>query len=87
MKYSDDDANGLYEGQWKDDKRNGKGKIIWPDRDIYEGEFLDDKRHGNIFHNPDCPTHDKVGESTNGTNQKKSSKESGETIRRMEEAT
>ena len=27
-----------YEGEWKDDKQNGKGKMKWPDGDIHEGE-------------------------------------------------
>ena len=32
-------ASGLdYEGEWKDDKPNGKGKKKWLNGDIYEGE-------------------------------------------------
>ena len=27
-----------YEGEWKEDKQNGKGKTKWPDGDMYEGE-------------------------------------------------
>ena len=35
-----------YEGYWKNDKANVKGKLIHADGDIYEGEWLDDKAHG-----------------------------------------
>ena len=35
-----------YEGYWKDDKANKKGKLVHADGDIYEGEWLDDKAHG-----------------------------------------
>ena len=30
----------LYEGQWKDDKADGKGKYIHADGSIYEGDWL-----------------------------------------------
>ena len=32
-----------YEGYWKQDKTNMKGKLIPSDGDIYEGEWLQDK--------------------------------------------
>ena len=48
-----------YEGYWKNDKANGKGRLIHADGDVYEGilntnhlfihsigEWLDDKAHG-----------------------------------------
>ena len=35
-----------YEGEWKDDKRNGQGKYFWPSGNRYEGEFKDDKISG-----------------------------------------
>ena len=35
-----------YEGYWKEDKANIKGKLIHSDGDVYEGEWLDDKAHG-----------------------------------------
>jgi hypothetical protein len=35
-----------YEGKWKDDKRNGKGTLIWPDGLIYEGQWKDGKMNG-----------------------------------------
>ena len=28
-----------YEGEWVEDKANGKGKLIHADGDIYEGEW------------------------------------------------
>ena len=46
MKY----ATGFYEGDWKKDKREGKGKDTWTvdpwKGDVYEGDFKDDQRHG-----------------------------------------
>ena len=41
-------ANGeQYIGKWKNSKRHGLGKMIWPARGIsYEGEWKDDIRHG-----------------------------------------
>ena len=42
-----------YEGEWKDGKRNGKGRQIYGGRfpdgfggDVYEGDWVQDKRHG-----------------------------------------
>ena len=35
-----------YEGYWKTDKANIRGKLIHADGDIYEGEWLEDKAHG-----------------------------------------
>jgi len=35
-----------YEGYWKNDKANIKGKLIHADGDIYEGEWEDDKANG-----------------------------------------
>ena len=41
---------GIYHGQVKDDKREGKGRFIWSSADskgdIYEGDWKDDKMHG-----------------------------------------
>lgn len=43
MKYS----KVYYEGEWKSDKCNGKGKMIWPEQnEVYEDNFKDNKRHG-----------------------------------------
>jgi hypothetical protein len=35
-----------YEGYWKFDMANGKGRLIHSDGDVYEGEWLNDKAHG-----------------------------------------
>ena len=35
-----------YEGEWVQDKANGKGKFWHADGDYYEGFWLDDKAHG-----------------------------------------
>lgn len=35
-----------YEGFWKQDAMEGKGKMIHVDGDIYEGEWLQDMAHG-----------------------------------------
>ena len=35
-----------YEGYWKNDKANIKGRLYHADGDIYEGSWLDDKAHG-----------------------------------------
>lgn len=36
----------IYEGAWKNNKINGKGKIIFADGDSFEGEWVDDKACG-----------------------------------------
>ncbi|CAG9330971.1 unnamed protein product [Blepharisma stoltei] len=35
-----------YEGLWKNDMANGKGRLIHADGDVYEGEWKNDKAHG-----------------------------------------
>ena len=35
-----------YEGELKDNKRQGKGTHIWDNGDKYEGEWFDDQKHG-----------------------------------------
>ena len=35
-----------YEGEYKDDKRNGHGVLTYPDGEQYEGEWKDDKMNG-----------------------------------------
>ena len=43
--------DGIYEGEFKDDKREGKGVYIWKDGEKYEGEWKNDKREGKgILH-------------------------------------
>ena len=40
-------ANGdVYDGELKDDKRNGRGKITYEDGDVYDGEWKDDSKNG-----------------------------------------
>lgn len=45
----DDDSpvdRAVYEGNYKDGKRHGLGKMIFPNKNIYEGEWLDNQIHG-----------------------------------------
>ena len=35
-----------FDGQYADDKKSGKGKIIWPNGRVYDGNFDDDHIHG-----------------------------------------
>ena len=37
----------IYNGEYKDDKRQGKGTYSWPNGDKYVGEWKDDIRHGH----------------------------------------
>ncbi|PRP84639.1 hypothetical protein PROFUN_07889 [Planoprotostelium fungivorum] len=37
---------GTYRGEWKDNKKEGKGIHVWPDQSRYEGEWKTDKRNG-----------------------------------------
>ena len=46
--YKDDKA--LYQGQYKDNKRHGRGKCAWPNGSVYEGEWLNDVPHGRGRH-------------------------------------
>ena len=36
----------VYEGEWKDDKKNGQGIYRFSDGRVYEGEWKDDNRNG-----------------------------------------
>lgn len=36
----------VFQGQFKDDYRNGWGKEVYVDGRVYEGEYHNDKRHG-----------------------------------------
>jgi hypothetical protein len=45
MEYENDE--GVYEGDWKNDGRHGKGKIIYKNKDMYEGDWKNDRRRGN----------------------------------------
>ena len=40
-------SNGrVYEGQWKGDKRNGRGFEIYSNGNVDKGDFVDGKAHG-----------------------------------------
>lgn len=48
-----------YDGEWKDDKPNGRGVKIWARGDRYEGEWKDGKQFGKgILHHPDGRSED-----------------------------
>lgn len=36
----------MYEGWWKSNKANGRGRLIHADGDVYAGDWLNDKAHG-----------------------------------------
>lgn len=36
----------LLAGEWKDDKRHGKGSYTYSQGDVYTGDWADDERHG-----------------------------------------
>ena len=38
--------NGIYEGEFRNEIREGKGKMIWNDGDRYEGEWKNDNKNG-----------------------------------------
>jgi hypothetical protein len=38
-------ANYVYDGQWSNNKKNGKGVLRY-NGEVYEGDLKDDKRHG-----------------------------------------
>ena len=35
-----------YNGNWKNNRRHGKGVFTWPSGATYDGMFMHDKRHG-----------------------------------------
>ena len=37
---------GIYIGQWKNGKRDGKGIMTWPDKSSFEGNFKEDEVSG-----------------------------------------
>lgn len=36
----------MYEGEWRNDKANGKGRLIHSDGDVFEGDWFNDKAEG-----------------------------------------
>lgn len=54
-----------FEGEWKNNKMEGKGVFTWPDNRRYEGDYVDDKKEGyGIFYWPDGRKYE--GEWRNG---------------------
>ena len=49
QKYAEDNEHDRisYDGEWNDDKRSGKGTMIWKGGEMYVGDWLNDLRHGN----------------------------------------
>lgn len=42
-------SNGdFYDGEWQNDKRSGKGRIVGADGSKLNGHFFDDKADGNV---------------------------------------
>jgi len=39
-------TNAVYEGNFKNGKENGQGKMIWPNKTYYEGSWQDGQKHG-----------------------------------------
>ena len=44
MKYFD---HKIYEGQWRNDKKNGQGAEVFPNRAVYLGQFKEGKPNGS----------------------------------------
>jgi len=46
------DDRSIYEGQWKNSKRHGKGKQYWTDGSVYDGYWVDDMAnvYGRLIH-------------------------------------
>ena len=36
----------MFDGEWKDNKMNGKGKYTWPNGSEYVGEYVNDVKQG-----------------------------------------
>ena len=36
----------MYVGEWRNNKKNGQGKMTYKDGSVYYGHWKDDKRHG-----------------------------------------
>ena len=44
-------SGAVYEGEWKDNKRNGHGTYKWSNGDVYEGEWKNNQPNGKgTFH-------------------------------------
>lgn len=38
----------IYAGQWRNDQKEGKGKLIMKNGDTYQGEFMNDRPYGEF---------------------------------------
>ena len=38
---------GIYEGEWRNNRRHGEGRFEWSDDEVYEGDYVEGKREGN----------------------------------------
>ena len=36
----------IYDGEWVEGRRTGKGSCMWVDGEVYRGQWLEDKKHG-----------------------------------------
>ena len=36
----------MYEGEYKDNQKNGFGKLVFADKSFYQGNFLNNQMHG-----------------------------------------
>lgn len=60
-----DNSYGTYTGQWKNDMKNGTGRMMWEDGIVYEGSWVNDKMSGKgTFIIPNKETY--IGEFKNG---------------------
>jgi len=46
LKYRWNDGR-IYDGQFSEDKRHGKGMFTWPDGAVYDGDFVNGQRQGH----------------------------------------
>ena len=40
------EEDAIYDGEWLDGKKHGRGKQVWPNGDVYDGQWLDNYAHG-----------------------------------------
>lgn len=54
MKSQHSSLKSRYDGEWRDDKPNGRGVKTWAKGDRYDGEWKDGKQFGRgILYHPD----------------------------------
>ena len=78
----------IYEGEYSNRKKNGKGKIYWNDRLEYEGEFVNGKKSGkgkeyDIFKNKLLYEGDFFNDKRHGKGKKKAEKGKNMMIRKI----